>query len=376
MLETIFQQFGPLFPSGEDANNWWISLLWILPLFFFMAYGQRIQLWMVMNDVNKSLNKLKGMLDKAKNDVINYANTIHPASEHAKNIEYLMEYFTIMPVDLDPNGIINKIQHLTRLRDERVRSEIQRLVPNADAITASRLENSIEAITMLNTIYKIVRHFYLLGKKTTSMFFVVQLQMLMPILLQQAEALQKAIDAFKQGQPIGDGIGPMIAGQFMLGREKILVAKETVVAEYEYNGRKLYFMKAEGPAGTVGDPGTGVERLVKDMSIKFDTIIMIDAALKLEGEETGEVAEGVGAAIGGIGVEKYKIEEIATRYNIPLYAIVIKQSVIDAITIMRREIATSVEKVNNIIFRLINEKTSEGSKILVIGVGNTLGVAQ
>ncbi|RMF29705.1 MAG: DUF1512 domain-containing protein [Candidatus Nitrosothermus koennekii] len=377
MLDIIFQQFGPLFPSGEDAaNNWWVTLLWILPIFFFMAYGQRIQMWMVMNDVGKSLNKLKEMREKSKNDTVNYINSIHPSQDHVKNIEYLMEYFTIMPVDLDPNGIVRKIQHIIRVRDDKVKAEIRKLIPNADDITASKVENILEAITMLNTIYKIVRHFYLLGKKTTSMFFVIQLQMVMPMLLEQAEALQKAIDAFKQGQPIGDGIGPMIAGQFMLDKEKKIVAKETVVANGPYNGRQVYFMKAQGPGGTVGDPGTAVERLVSEMGIKPKFIIMIDAALKLEGEETGEVAEGVGAAIGGIGVEKYQIEEVATKYGIPIHAIIIKQSVLDAITVMKREIAESVEKVNNAIFRLINEKSNEGDTILVIGVGNTLGVAQ
>ncbi|MEM2856550.1 MAG: DUF1512 domain-containing protein [Candidatus Nitrosocaldaceae archaeon] len=375
MLDTILLQFGPLFTS-DNNDNWWVSLLWILPIFFFMAYGQRIQLWMAMNDVGKSLNRLKEMRDKSKNELIDFVNSVHPSQEHKSNIEYLLEYFTIMPVDLDPQGIIKKIQHLSRLRDERVRAEVKKILPSADDITISRVENSLEVVTMLNMIYKVVRHFYLMSKKTTSMFFVVQLQMIMPMLLQQAEALQKSLNTFRQGQPIGDGIGPMVAAQFMLNKEKSLITKETVIAEDEYKGRKIYYMKAEGPGGTVGDPGSAVERLVNELGVKLDTIIMIDAALKLEGEETGEVAEGVGAAIGGIGVEKYQIEEVATRHKIPLYAIIIKQSVIDAITVMRREIAESIEKVNKVLFRIIEEKTKEGNVILVIGVGNTLGVSQ
>ncbi len=376
MLDLIFGQFGPLFPSNEDANNWWIMLLWILPLFVFMLYGQKIQALIVMNDISRSLNRLKDMRDKSKNEVISYANSISPSQDHSKNIEYLMEYFTIMPVDLDPNGIIKKIQHLSRVRDARMRGEVNKLLPNIDNITVSKFENILEIITMLNTIYKVVRHFYLLGKKTTSMFFLVQLQMLMPILLQQAEALQKAVDTFKKGQPIGDSIGPMITGKFMLDKEKRYIAKETIVSETEYNGRAVYFMKAEGPGGNVGEPGTAVERLISEMNIRFNMIIMIDAALKLEGEDTGEVAEGIGAAIGGIGVEKYQIEEVATKYDIPIHAIIIKQSIIDAITVMRREIAESIDKVEKAIFRLIDEKSKEGDKILVIGVGNTLGVAQ
>jgi len=44
-------------------------------------------------------------------------------------------------------------------------------------------------------------------------------------------------------------------------------------------------------------------------------------------------------AIGGIGVE-----EIATRFIIPVHAIIVKQSVKDATTVMRKEISDSFEK--------------------------------
>ncbi len=103
---------------------------------------------------------------------------------------------------------------------------------------------------------------------------------------------------------------------------------------------------------------------------------MIDAALTLEGEKTGEIAEGAGAAIGGIGVEKFQIEEVATHYKIPLYAILVKQSLLEAITVMRKEIAEASDKVSTVLTRLIEEKTKEGDDVLVAGIGNTLGVAQ
>jgi hypothetical protein len=120
----------------------------------------------------------------------------------------------------------------------------------------------------------------------------------------------------------------------------------------------------------------GVEKLVADQANKISTIIMIDAALKLEGENTGEVAEGIGAAIGGIGTEKFRIEAAATQKEIPMYAIVVKQSLIDAISVMRKEIAEATDKVMERVNRLIEEKTKEGDTILLVGVGNTLGVSQ
>ena len=103
---------------------------------------------------------------------------------------------------------------------------------------------------------------------------------------------------------------------------------------------------------------------------------MVDAALKLEGENSGEVAQGFGAAIGGIGTERFQIEEIATKNEIPVFAIVIKQSVQEAINLMTKEISDKAEEVRSQIYEIIQDNTSPGKTILIIGVGNTIGVAQ
>ena len=84
----------------------------------------------------------------------------------------------------------------------------------------------------------------------------------------------------------------------------------------------------------------------------------------------------LGAAIGGIGVDKFRIEEVASGHNIPLYAIVVKESLIEAISVMKKEIAETVDKVLVIVDKLIEERTNEGDRVLLVGVGNTLGVGQ
>jgi hypothetical protein len=371
-------QLGGLFaPGGSDTSNPLMYILWFAPIIILMIYGQKFQSWMILNDVSKSLNKLKTMKDRARKEAIDYIKTSIKSSHDPSNkIDKFLEYFTIMPVDLDPNGIISKINHLMRTKDERIRTEVKKMASIMTESEASRIENILEAATALNMIYKIVRHFYLMGKRTTSMFVLVQLQMVMPLLLQEAEALQNAIGAFKKGQPIGDSIGPMVVGKMMIGREKKVIARETVYTEDEYMQRKLYLLKAQGPAGTVGRPGEAVQRLIVELGLKIDAIIMIDAALKLEGEKTGDVAEGIGSAIGGIGVEKYQIEEIATKFNIPIYAIIVKESVQDAITVMRKEICDSFDKIRDTVYAIIEEKTTDRQSLLIVGVGNTVGVAQ
>ncbi|HEX2558121.1 MAG TPA: DUF1512 domain-containing protein [Nitrososphaera sp.] len=367
--------------SDFDPNNpmIWVYIISIAIVPFFMMYAQKFQSKVILGEISKSLVKLKTMRENARKEAIDYVKTAIKSStpgDPTAGVDRFLEYFTIMPVDLDPNGIVRKLDLIMRTRDERLRAEVKKMCTGASDQEVTRVENILEAATALNLIYKVVRHFYLMGKRTTSMFVLVQLQMVMPLLLEEAEALQKAIGAFKHGQPIGDGIGPMIVGSMMLGKEKKLAARETVYSEDEYKGRKLYLLKAEGPAGTVGRPGEAINRLVGDLGIKPDILIMIDAALKLEGEKTGSVAEGIGAAIGGIGVEKYQIEDIATKFEIPVYAVIVKQSVQDAITIMRKEIADSFEKVTSTVYSVIEDRTSEGQSVLIIGVGNTLGVGQ
>jgi len=362
----------------DFSSPWmWVYIISLAIVPIFMMYAQKFQSRIILSEISHSLVKLKTMKEGARTEAIDYVKaTVKPSVDPSAGVDRLLEYFTIMPVDLDPSGIVRKLDHVMRTRDDRMRAEVRRLCQGANDRDISKMENILEAATALNMIYKVVRHFYLMGKRTTSMFVLVQLQMVMPLLLEEAEALQKAIGAFKFGQPIGDSIGPMVVGKMMLGKEKKLAAKETVWSEDEYKGRKLYLLKAEGPTGTVGRPGEAITRLSGDLGIKTDAIIMIDAALKLEGERTGDIAEGIGAAIGGIGVEKYQIEEVATKLNIPVYAIIVKQSIQDAITIMRKEIADSFDKVTRTIYSVIEERTSEGESVIIIGVGNTIGVGQ
>ena len=103
---------------------------------------------------------------------------------------------------------------------------------------------------------------------------------------------------------------------------------------------------------------------------------MVDAALKFEGEDSANISQGFGAAIGGIGTERFQIEDIATNHNIPIFAIVVKQSVKEAITLMTKDIAEKANETRTRVYELIQDNTKPGDTVLVIGVGNTIGVPQ
>jgi hypothetical protein len=154
------------------------------------------------------------------------------------------------------------------------------------------------------------------------------------------------------------------------------VAKNMVAAEVLMKDRMLVLTKAKGPGGNVGKPGDAVENILKERKGEVKAIIMIDAAGKLEGEPTGGVAEGVGAAIGGIGVEKYKIEEAAKEYDVPLYAVVIKEDISHVVAPIVEALFNATDRAVESVKRIVEDRTEKGDSVIVAGIGNTVGIAQ
>jgi hypothetical protein len=103
---------------------------------------------------------------------------------------------------------------------------------------------------------------------------------------------------------------------------------------------------------------------------------MIDAAGKLEGDISGDVIEGVGAAIGGPPTEKYKIEQTAVKRKIPVDAIVIKESFTEAIKQLNKNLVKGVEVATERVKRAIRERTKPGDTVIIAGIGNTIGIGQ
>ena len=363
------------FFSTGDSSNPIMMLVWILPLILFVFYGQRIQLIITSGDIKKKLAKLDQYRNDSRDDLIQYIKkNLTPKGDPVEKIDRFFDYFTIMPVDIDPNGIVPKIHRLVRSREDTTRKQVKSLFTEIDAMEITKIQTLLEIVTTLQLFHKIVRHLFLTAKKQNNYPLILPLQMMLPFIMEQADALRDAVPVLQQGQPIGDGIGPLVVGEMMLDTKKQKAEFETVYGESEFKDRKLILLKAEGPYATVGRPGEATEFLVS--KFKPNIIIMIDAALKFEGEESGTIAQGFGAAIGGIGTDRFKIEEIATKYDIPVFSIVIKQSVSDAITLMKKKIADQTDNIKNQVYEMITDNTSANQSVLVIGVGNTVGVSQ
>ena len=96
--------------------------------------------------------------------------------------------------------------------------------------------------------------------------------------------------------------------------------------------------------------------------------------MKLEGEESGHVIEGVGAAIGDPGPEKFKMEDSVVKYEIPIDAIIIKESLEDALGPMKKSLVDAVPKVVEKMKNAILRRTVKGDTIIIAGIGNTSGI--
>ncbi len=366
-----------LFPTGDNVLGWIFQLVFFLFFIVFMFYGQRIQIYIMLREVEGSLMRLKFMRDEGRKVAIKTVNELgKPSSDPTQRVDQFLEYFAIEPVNLDPSGVIWRLEHLLDVRDVRFKDDVHLMAPQADGTQTNNLENMLEAALALNIIYKIMRHFYILGKKTFSLYIIMQLQMVLPLIMREAEAYASALKAFTQGQPIGDGAGALVAAKLMRGHEKTQIAKEVVMAKMPIEGRTAFVIKAEGPGGSVGKPGEAMKRIIEENEGKFALVIAIDAGLKLEGEKPGEVAEGVGVAIGGPGVEKFKVEDATLKYKVPVNSIIIKEDVGDAVSPMRKEIFDAIDEAIQRIKRLILERSKEGDSVIIAGIGNTIGIGQ
>jgi hypothetical protein len=354
-----------------------LSILFYVVFAVFMFYGQRIQMYIMIREVQGSLYRLKYIRDEGRKITIETIKEIgKPQTDPTVRIDRFLEYFTIGPQNLDPAGIVWKLEHILDVRDTRMKDEVKLMAPSADETQANNLENTLEAAMALNYIYKVIRHFYVLGRKTLSLYIIMQIQMILPLIMREAEAYASALKAFAYGQPIGDGAGALVAAKLAYGYEKRKIAKDCVVATVPLEGRTAFVIKAEGPGGNVGKPGDAIKTVIDENEGKIANIIMVDAALKLEGEPVGEVSEGVGAAIGGPGVDQFKIEESILKYHIPINAVIIKEDIGDAVSPMRKEIYDSVDKAIERIKQVMLERTKEGDKVIIAGIGNSIGIGQ
>ncbi|MEM3832898.1 MAG: DUF1512 domain-containing protein [Thermoprotei archaeon] len=378
MMEVFYQVLYDQFGFGETSTTNWISLIigivYLVTLFLFM-FGP-VQMWLYTARVSKDLVRLEIYAKRSREIFISVASKYNQNKEELEKIvSDALEFFYIEPVERDPYGFIKRLDHLLNVSRNKLKLLVNKIAPIADGEEKANLENTLTTAMALNSIYKYAKHWYIVGRKAGSIVIMAQLELLMALLRDIARAYYMSFFATIKGIPIGDGVGAMVAARLMMKSQNYkVITTETIMSELDIDGRKAMIVKAAGPGGRVGKPGEAIQKLIEEYQNKINLIIMIDAAAKLESEESGTIAEGVGAAIGDPGPEKYKIEESSTKYGIPVESIVIKQGIDEAVSAMSKKLAESVDKVIERIKNIIHERVPEGGIVIIAGIGNTIGI--
>ena len=346
----------------------WNNILWfLLFMFFFSAVYPKLLLYQVLFKLEECAQKLEGLTERAKKSIL---GKIKGRKKEEKKISRFLEFFTIYPVDLDPYGIVKKLEHISELSKKKFLEFSRELGVKLNEEEKANVAMGLAGAIYLNHLKKIVRHYVELVKKTKNFQLGIAFQAQLPLVEELSLALLEGTKALLNGIPIGDSIGPLVAAHLIDGSKVERVDEETVLAKRKIKGKTVWIVKARGPGSRLGRIGRLVEKLVKKK--KIGRIITIDAGVKYEGEITGTVVEGVGVAIGGIGVDRAYVEEIATKKKIPLEFVVIKMSSTEAIQPMKEEILAATPRV----LEILNEKIARAKEknILVVGVGNTCGI--
>ncbi len=362
--------------AGSSSDTWYLLLLLMFAISFILNFTdvpQRIQLWRFASYIRRRLVQMDEIEGDVRRRLINYLSKLNVGAPKEVVDNFINNYFLIEPVDIEPIDIIRRLSHLINVRDANVKSYAEKYMLGIQKSERYNAIVALEIASAINSVNKVLKHYFKLGLKNNNWVLLMQLALEMPNIIRIVNSYSKALDAFFSGTPIGDGAGPLLVRYLVGGASPKQLVEDTVYYEATINGRRVYAIKAEGPGATVGRPGEAVEKLVEMLGGNVARIITVDAALKLEIEETGEVAEGVGAAIGDVGPEKIGIERAATKYGIPLDAVVIKMSLEEAINTMTKEVYEGVLKALERVKNIING-VSEGSSVIVVGVGNSVGV--
>ena len=353
--------------GGGDV---WSTIIWFILFIVFIIFGPRMMVTQSILKLEREVLELETMAKNSKKYVLG-AISKNPTSKDKSSVDGFMEFFAVEPVSTDPYGVMKKLDHVIKQSDERFDYFVDQLVPHFSKEKKKDLKNALAGAITTHQIAKIVRHMLEIIKKYKMFQLAMVLQMQVPLIKRMSKSAEAATKAFVDEMPIGDTIGPLVIAHMMKGNPKVWENEEFAFTETRMGNKKIIFAKADGPGATVAKPGKFVTKILRRKNV--NRIITVDAGLRLEGEKSGIIAEGVGIAMNPAGTDRFEIEEITVKKKLPLDAIVIKVSDEEALMPMNKPIVDSVSNAIKTIKDTIN-RVKGRETILVIGVGNTCGV--
>jgi len=297
--------------------------------------------------------------------------TQNPDKKLEKRFETLRDFKFSQPTNLDPAGLVGKLEHVLDNSEDKFDRFIKQNADTENPEELANLQMAFKGVMGTHQIHKVIVHFRQLITKTRNIQLIGMIQMMLPVYQEIAESQREATRAFVNQIPIGDAIGPLVAAKLITKKQEEIEEKaENIIHSQEtIEDQEIHVLKSNGPGARLGKYGDALDKIIENNDIK--AVITVDAGAKLEGETTGNISEGVGVMMGGPGIEKTKIEETATKHGIPLEGIIIKQSAPEASKPMKKEIYQA--------YKPALQKTKQITQefqgpVAIIGVGNTCGI--
>ena len=351
-----------------------IYIVIIIFVFLLILFLPRFLRMRIISTVTRYTQELEDMVCESKIILGKLSKEKgKPDSDPTTTINNYLEFFVLPPIDLDPQGVVHKFQKILEMGENHFQQMALTIAPHADPEWQANIIMTLKSTLAINSVAKMVRHNLELARKTGNLQILLMLQMSLPMLMRIMKAQFEGTKSFADGKPIGDGLGPLVAGMILkdVTEEELEERDELIVARKEIKGIDVTIARAKGPGARIGKIGMAVTSLIKEENIK--RIITVDAAVKLEGEESGSIAEGVGVVVGGPGVDRWIIEEELLKRDLQTDAVIVKMSPEEAIGQMNQKILEASKKAVSVVNKSIL-RSKGGSRLLVVGVGNSCGI--
>jgi hypothetical protein len=159
---------------------------------------------------------------------------------------------------------MRKFERILDLGEDRFEHMTEIIAPNADKEWKSNIKMTLKATLAINGVAKMVRHNLELARKTGNLQILLMLQMSLPMIMRIVRAQYEGTHAFSEGNPVGDGLGPLVAGMLMktISKDDLKVMEDLVIGETEIEGRNVVILRADGPGANLGKIGKTVTSLI------------------------------------------------------------------------------------------------------------------
>lgn len=346
---------------------------WFLLIMGFIFLYPKLMVMQVIWKLEKDVEELQRMTDESVQLLAENMQS-SPDKELVGDIDHFLDFFVSPPIDIDPQGLVPKMDKMIKEQFDTFDRFVEEHSELDDEVQNENLKAALVNTVGQNQITKIVRHFLGLIKKYRNPQIAMLIQMQIPMIKEIARAINRSVENLANGEPVGDGVGPLAAAR-LIGHKKYEEVGDTdmVYATRKIGNRDAVIVKAKGPGANIGYPGDALLELIEEHDPA--RIITIDAASKLEGEETGTVAEGVGFAMNPQlgGPQRYEVEEVAAEKEIPLEGVIVKMSSEESLYNMKEEIYEAVPQVVDIV-EDHTQLVGADETVIIVGVGNTCGV--